>query len=126
MRNVLYDGAIYFFVIARSAFYDEAIQENIKKMKQPAVYIITNKKNGTLYTGVTSNLIKRIYEHKNGIVKGFTKKYGCNSLVYYEIHENIISAITREKQIKAGSRKDKLKLIENINPKWNDLYESII
>ncbi len=95
-------------------------------MKQPAVYIIINKKNGVLYTGVTSTLIKRIYEHKKGIIQGFTKKYNCKLLVFYELHETMGSAIIREKQIKAGSRKKKLQLIETINPDWADLYEKII
>jgi len=95
-------------------------------MKQPAVYIMTNKRKGTLYTGVTSNLVKRVYEHKNGAVPGFTKNYGCKRLVYYEIHGNMENAITREKQIKSGSRDKKLALIENLNLKWDDLYEQII
>ncbi|HJD67384.1 MAG TPA: GIY-YIG nuclease family protein [Rickettsia endosymbiont of Bembidion lapponicum] len=68
-------------------------------MKQPVVYIITNKRNGTLYVGVTSNLTKRIYEHKNELLKGFSKKYNCKILVFYELHDTMISAITREKQI---------------------------
>jgi len=92
-------------------------------MKQPAVYIMTNKQNGTLYTGVTSNLVKRAYEHKNRLVPGFTKIYGCKRLIYYETHESMENAITREKQIKSGSRDKKLALIENMNPKWDDLYE---
>ncbi len=95
-------------------------------MKLPTVYIVANKRNGTIYTGVTSNLVKRIHEHKNGVVGGFTKKYHCNLLVFYEIHENMYEAITREKQIKAGSRKNKLKIIEKMNPEWKDLYEDII
>lgn len=94
-------------------------------MKQPAVYIVANKKNGTLYTGVTSMLAKRIYEHKEGIIHGFTKKYDCTLLVFYELHETMESAILREKQIKAGSRKKKLQLIETINPNWTDLYKEI-
>jgi len=87
---------------------------------------MTNKRKGTLYTGVTSNLVKRVYEHKNGAVPGFTKNYGCKRLVYYEIHGNMENAITREKQIKSGSRDKKLALIENLNLKWDDLYEQII
>jgi len=81
---------------------------------------------GTLYTGVTSNLVKRVYEHKNGVVPGFTKSYGCKRLVYFEMHNDMENAIAREKQIKAGSRDKKLTLIENMNPKWSDLYEQII
>ena len=93
-------------------------------MKQPAIYIVTNKKNGTLYTGVTSNLPKRIHEHKNAS-EGFTAKYGCKNLVYYEILEDMENAIAREKQIKAGSRKKKIALIESVNPEWRDLYNNI-
>ena len=89
---------------------------------QPAVYIMANKPNGTIYTGVTSNLLKRVYEHKYAEVEGFTKKYGCKNLVYYELTEDIISAISREKQLKGGSRKKKLALIEKMNPLWEDLY----
>ncbi len=92
-------------------------------MKQPCVYIMANKRNGTLYTGVTSNLPKRAFEHREGLVTGFSKKYGCKMLVWYELHESMIEAITREKQIKAGSREKKLALIEALNPTWNDLYE---
>jgi len=94
-------------------------------IKQPAVYIITNKRNGTLYTGVTSNLMKRIYEHKNDTLKGFSYKYGCKTLVFYELCYTMENAIIREKQIKAGSRQKKIKLIESINPDWNDLYSLI-
>jgi putative endonuclease len=95
-------------------------------MKLPAVYILSNKRNGTLYTGVTSNLPKRIWEHKNNVVAGFTRKYRIHNLVWYEIHENMQSAIEREKQIKAGSRKRKLSLIEESNTQWRDLYEDIL
>jgi putative endonuclease len=101
-----------------------AIHNNI--MKQPTVYIMANNINATLYTGVKSNLIKRVYEHKEGIIDGFTKKYDCKLLVFYEAHENMENAITREKQIKAGSRKNKLQLIYNMNPEWKDLYYDII
>ena len=94
--------------------------------KQSYVYILFNKRNGTLYTGVTSNLVKRIYEHKNKLIKGFSSKYGVDKLGYYEVHSSITFAIEREKQIKGGSRKRKLELIENMNPNWIDLYETII
>ena len=94
--------------------------------KQPATYIMANKRNGTLYTGVTSDLIKRIYEHKYANVPGFTQKYGCKFLVYYELIEDMRSAIAREKQLKGGSRKKKLILIEKLNPYWEDLYESLV
>ena len=89
------------------------------------VYIMFNRRNGTLYTGVTSDLIKRVYEHKNKIFGGFTKKYGVDKLGYYEVYNKITDAITREKQIKGGSRKDKLVLIEGMNPNWEDLYDTI-
>ena len=95
-------------------------------MKQPCVYIMANKRHGTVYTGVTSNLPKRAFEHREGLVMGFSKKYGCRMLVWYELHETMIAAITREKQIKAGSRSKKLALIEALNPDWADLYESLI
>ncbi len=95
-------------------------------MKEPAVYIMASKKNGTIYTGVTAYLAERIYQHKEGLVKGFTAKYSCKDLVFYELHENIVSAIEREKQIKAGSRKSKIQLIEKMNPTWQDLYKDVI
>jgi len=95
-------------------------------MKQPCVYIMASKRHGTLYTGVTSNLPKRAFEHGEGLVGGFTAKYGCKILVWYELHETMIEAITREKQIKAGSRAKKLVLIEAVNPEWKDLSESLI
>ncbi len=95
-------------------------------MKNPAVYIMTNKRNGTLYTGVTSDLIKRVWQHKQGSFGGFSSKYKTTTLVYFEQCDNMLSAITREKQIKAGSRKKKLNLIEQINPNWRDLYAEIL
>ncbi|MDR2219265.1 MAG: GIY-YIG nuclease family protein [Methylobacillus sp.] len=94
-------------------------------MKIPCVYILASKKNSTLYTGVTSNLVQRVWQHKEGIVEGFTKKYGVKLLVWYEIHATMESAIAREKQIKGGSRKKKLMLIEAKNPDWKDLYAEI-
>jgi putative endonuclease len=90
------------------------------------VYIMASKRNGTLYVGVTSNLVKRAYEHRSGSADGFTKRYGVKELVYYEGHKNAAAAITREKQIKAWQRKWKLELIKKFNPTWNDLYETII
>lgn len=101
-----------------------AMTNMVKAMKQPAIYITANKKNGTLYTGVTSNLPKRIYEHKNA-TDGFTAKYDCKLLVYYEIFDEMTDAIAREKQIKGGSRKKKITLIESMNPDWQDLYDDI-
>jgi putative endonuclease len=112
--------------LLREATSDEAIQEDMNSIKQPAVYIMANQKNGTLYTGVTSNLVKRVYEHKNSITQGFTSKYTCKLLVFYEILETMENAINREKQIKGGSRNRKLKLIEAKNPEWRNLYEEII
>ena len=85
------------------------------------IYIMTNKSNNVLYTGVTSDLKKRVYEHKVKLLEGFTKKYNAGKLVYYEIYEDIQSAIAREKQIKGGSRQRKIDLIESINPNWEDL-----
>ncbi len=94
-------------------------------MKQYYVYILSSKRNGTLYIGVTSNLKKRIYEHKNEIYEGFTKKYSVHNLVYYEIAYDIFSAIKREKALKRWNRAWKLELIEKQNPKWKDLYDSL-
>ncbi len=89
------------------------------------LYITTNTHNTTLYTGVTGNLKKRIYEHKQKLVDGFTKRYNITKLVYFEIFDDPTNAIKREKQIKGGSRRKKIDLIENINPKWDDLYDNI-
>jgi putative endonuclease len=94
-------------------------------MKQFYVYLLCSKRNGTLYTGVTSDLLKRVYEHKNNLVEGFTKKYNVHCLVWYEVHESAESAITREKQIKKWKRAWELKLIEQNNLEWNDLYEKV-
>jgi putative endonuclease len=94
--------------------------------KQPAVYILANKRNGTLYIGVTSNLLKRVWEHRNDLVAGFTKRYNVHLLVYYELHEDMVSAITREKQLKKWNRAWKLELIEKQNPGWRDLWEGIL
>lgn len=89
------------------------------------VYLVANKYNNVLYVGVTNNLIRRIYEHKNRLVKGFTHKYNVNRLVYYEVCPDILVAITREKQIKGWAREKKNKLINMMNPNWDDLYESL-
>ena len=94
--------------------------------KQPAVYIVASKRNGTLYIGVTSDLIKRIWEHKNNMVEGFTKRYNVHRLVWYELHGSMESAITREKRLKDWKRKWKLELIESNNPNWQDLYHTIV
>ena len=90
-------------------------------MKQPAVYIMASRRNGTLYTGVTSDLARRVYEHREGRVGGFTETYGCKLLVWYELHGEMTDAIAREKRIKGGSRRKKLALIEADNPQWRDL-----
>ena len=94
--------------------------------RQPCVYIMASQRNGTLYIGVTSNLIKRIWEHKRNVVEGFTKKYGVHTLVWYEVHETMDSAIQREKALKKWRRKLKLYLIESFNPDWQDLYKTIV
>ncbi len=93
---------------------------------QPVVYILASQRNGTLYTGVTSDLVKRIWEHKNDLTEGFFKRYGVHLLVYFELHSNIQAAITREKQIKKWNRAWKIKLIEKVNPEWQDLWDEII
>ena len=95
-------------------------------MKQPAVYIMASQRNGTLYVGVTSDLVKRIWEHRNDVEEGFTKRYGVHLLVYFETHARIDDAILREKRIKKWRRAWKIRLIETMNPEWNDLYESIV
>jgi putative endonuclease len=93
--------------------------------KQPAVYILTSVRNGTLYTGVTSNLVKRVWKHKNNVVPGFTQRYGVHTLVWFELHATMESAIKREKCNKEWKRKWKLALIEENNQNWHDLYDSI-
>lgn len=93
--------------------------------KQPAIYILSNKYRGTLYTGVTSDLIKRVWQHKNLTTDGFTHRYLLDRLVYFELAESMLSAIAREKQIKSGSRKKKIELIESVNPNWKDLYPGL-
>ena len=89
------------------------------------VYILASKKNGTLYVGVTSDIVRRIWEHRNHVVPGFTKQYNVTKLVYYEEHGDIYEAITREKRIKKWFREWKIELIESLNPSWDDLYEKI-
>ncbi len=92
---------------------------------QAFVYLLTNKPYGTLYVGVTNDLVRRIHEHREGVVDGFTKTYALKRLVWYEIHESIIEAITREKQIKEWRRAWKVNLIQEANPHWDDLYETL-
>lgn len=94
--------------------------------KLPAIYIMCNKPYGTIYTGVTSDILKRVSEHQNGLGGGFTRKYGCKILVYHESHADIMAAIAREKQIKGGSRDKKIRLIESVNPTWRDLFEDLL
>ena len=94
-------------------------------MKQPAIYILANKPYGTLYTGVTSNLIQRVYLHKSNFNTGFSNKYSCKLLVYYELLADMPTAIAREKQIKGGSRAKKIQLINTMNALWDDLYLTI-
>ena len=94
-------------------------------MKQPAVYILASQRQGTLYTGVTSNLIQRVWQHREGLVAGFTKRYAVKMLVWYELHETMVSAIAREKAIKKWRRDWKIELIETENPQWRDLWDQI-
>jgi putative endonuclease len=94
--------------------------------KQPCVYILASGKYGTLYVGVTSDLVKRVWEHKNNVVPGFTKRYGVHDLVWYELHDSMESAIAREKAIKEWKRQWKLELIERQNPEWKDLYPELL
>ncbi len=95
------------------------------KKKQPAVYILASKRNGTLYIGVTSDLVKRVWQHKNDVHEGFTKKYGIHTLVYYEIHTDMTEAIVREKRLKKWNRAWKIELIEKDNPQWHDLWPEL-
>lgn len=94
--------------------------------KQYYVYILASQKNGTLYTGVTNDLIRRNFEHKSNTIKGFTKKYNVHILVYYKVYDNIDNAISREKHLKKWNRKWKLRLIEENNPQWKDLYDELL
>ena len=93
--------------------------------KQFYVYILANKRNGTLYVGITNNLIRRVSEHKSKLIKGFTSKYNVDKLVYYEVYDDSYNAINREKQIKGGSRNKKIELIEKDNKNWDDLYDKL-
>ena len=95
-------------------------------MKQPCVYILASQPRGTLYIGVTSNLVARIWQHKNDLVEGFSNQYQIHILVYYEIHKTMIEAITREKQLKKWNREWKIKMIEGVNESWTDLYDQIV
>lgn len=95
-------------------------------MKSYFVYILASKRNGTLYIGFTSNLVNRVWQHKHKVVRGFTERYDVDKLVYYEQTENVYSAITREKQLKKWNRSWKIRLIEEMNPKWLDLYPDLL
>ena len=95
-------------------------------MKQACVYILSNRPHGTLYVGVTSDLVARVWQHKNALVDGFTKKYSVHQLMWFEQHATMEAAILREKQLKAGSRVKKIALIEVANPEWKDLYDGIL
>ncbi|HEV8725160.1 MAG TPA: GIY-YIG nuclease family protein [Candidatus Binatia bacterium] len=95
-------------------------------MKQPCVYLLANKRNGTLYVGVTSNLVQRIWQHKNDLVEGFTKRYRVHTLVWYELCKSMQAAIAREKAMKEWKRTWKIELIEKSNPEWRDPYEDIL
>ena len=94
--------------------------------KLPCVYILASRRNGTLYVGVTSDLVKRVWEHKSDLVEGFTKRYGAHLLVWYEVHSEMLEAIAREKRLKGWKRRWKLDLIESGNPAWRDLYGDLI
>ena len=101
-------------------------ESRVFEMKQPCVYILASKRNGTLYIGVTSDLIRRVWQHKNDIEEGFTKRYGVHKLAWYESHETMESAITREKRLKNWPRAGKIRLIEEENSEWNDLFGDLI
>ncbi|MGD8547822.1 MAG: GIY-YIG nuclease family protein [Thiohalophilus sp.] len=94
--------------------------------RQPCVYLLASQRNGTLYTGVTADLVKRVWEHKNHVIDGFTRKYNVTTLVWYEMHETMESAIRREKMIKNWKRAWKIRVIEEFNPHWRDLYDELI
>ena len=95
-------------------------------MNKYYVYILASKRHGTLYIGVTNDLVRRVYEHKNDLVEGFTKKYSIHLLVYYEQYNNVESAIQRERQMKKWNRQWKIRRIEGLNPGWRDLYDDIV
>jgi putative endonuclease len=94
-------------------------------LKQPCVYILASRRNGTLYVGVTANLAKRVWEHKNDVVQGFTQRHGVHALVWFEVHETMTAAIAREKTLMGWKRQWKRELIERMNPEWRDLYPDL-
>jgi putative endonuclease len=112
-------------VVPMTSRRDAAVLSSITMDKKPAVYILASDRNGTLYVGVTTNLVKRVWEHREGIADGFTKKYSIHKLVYFEQFNDMDNAITREKRLKKWRRSWKLKLIEENNPNWNDLWKQI-
>jgi len=126
MVQSLSQGPLSLFALVAWLCYRNGTSQPSTMMKQPCVYMFANRRNGTIYTGVTSNPPRRAFEHREGLVKGFSSKYGCKLLVWYELHDTMIDAITREKQIKGGSRANKLALIESVNPEWKDLYDTLI
>jgi putative endonuclease len=101
---------------------DRAVWREAAPVKHPAIYIMASQPNGTLYIGVTSNLPQRVFQHREGLTPGFTSRYGCKTLVYYELYEEMDAAIAREKALKGGSRRKKLMMINRFNPEWRDLY----
>ncbi len=111
------------FVIARSAATKQS--RGVRDDFQPCVYIVASKRNGTIYVGVTSKLLQRVWQHREGEIDGFSKRHGCKLLVWFEQHSSMEHAITREKQLKGGSRKRKVGLIEADNPLWRDLYPEL-
>ena len=126
-RNPLYK-VVYYGILGTidGRRHSERSEESNMAEKQGYIYILTNVHNKVLYTGVTSDLVKRVYEHKNKLVDGFTKKYNVHKLVYFEILDGMINAITREKQIKGWLRSKKIALIEANNSEWKDLYEGLV
>ena len=106
--------------------YSSGTERSDRHAMQPAVYILASQARGTLYAGVTSDLVTRVWQHKNNLVKGFTQQHGVHTLVYFELHGTMYEAISREKQFKAGSRAKKIALIEAMNPHWQDLYPGLL
>ena len=125
-RDKLYVIPACFWFVIPACFWQESSIKTMARPRQYYVYILASKRNGTLYTGVTSDLIKRVYEHKNNLVEGFTQKYNVHNLVYYEVTESIESAIRKEKQLKTWKREWKIRLIKKGNPEWKDLYQDIL
>jgi putative endonuclease len=111
---------------AKAGVHDVAHRGKIRAMRHACVYILANKRNGTLYVGVTNDVVRRVWEHKSDVVEGFTKRYSVHRLVYAEFHETMPLAIVREKQVKKWRREWKIELIERDNPEWRDLYEDMV